>query len=441
VTPELPQNIEAERATLGAALISPDALIRILPWMQAAWFYKERHRAIYQTLLDIRTAGGTPDAKALIIALTGSGQLEALGGIDYLTGLLENAMSWQIEDYGREVERCAVLRQLIGAGTQITKLGYQYDLGADEAIGSAQQQLAKIAVRSAATGLITFDALADRQYEWLNDGVVPGICTGFRDLDEITGGLHNGDLVLVAARPSMGKTALLLNIADRIARRGDHDCLIFSLEMTKDQLMQRAAAMEARINLLGLRMMRLSPADADRYMSALGTLAALPIAVDDTPSASVAALRASASRHQAQRGRPLILFVDYIQLMATPGFKPDQRVAAVSSISRDLKSLARELDCPVVALSQLSRAVEARQSKVPMMSDLRESGALEQDADVVLFIYRDEVYDKETDKKGIAELHIAKHRNGPIGVVPMRFDASTTRFDDLTFRTLEGYDE
>lgn len=439
MNPELPQNIEAERALLGAALISQDAFIRVLPWMQAAWFYQERHRQLYQALLDIRAAGGTPDVKSLMIALTGGGRLDALGGVSYLAGLLENVMPWQIEDYGREIERCAVLRALVGAGTKITQLGYSHDLAADEAIGSAHQQLAKITVRSGTTGLITFDTLADRQYEWLNAGVVPGICTGFRDLDDITGGLHNGDLILVAARPSMGKTALLLNLADRIARGGEYDCLIFSLEMGRDQLMQRAAAMEARLDLMRLRMMRLNPDDADRYMSALGTLAALPISVDDTSNASVAMMRASASRHQAERGRPLILFVDYIGLVAAPGFKPDQRVAAVSSISRDLKILARELDCPVVALSQLSRALEARQSKIPMLSDLRESGALEQDADVVLFIYRDEVYDGETDKKGIAELHIAKHRNGPLGVVPMRFDAATTRFDDLTYREVDGY--
>lgn len=437
--PELPYNLEAERATIGAALVSPDALIRILPWMQSSWFYQERHGALYQALLDIRHAGGTADIKSLVIALTGSGQLDKIGGMSYLAGLLENVLPWQIEEYAHEVERCAVLRSLVQAGTTITRLGYQHDLAADEAIGSAQQQLAKVALRSGAGGLVAFEALADRQYEWLNAGVVPGICTGFRDLDDLTGGLHNGDLVLVAARPSMGKTALLLNIADRIARQGEHDCLIFSLEMSRDQLMQRAAAMEARIDLMRLRMMRLNECDADRYMTALGTLAALPIAVDDTPSASVAAMRASASRHQAERGRPLVVFVDYIQLMATPGFKPDQRVAAVGGISRDLKALARELDCPVVALSQLSRAVEARQSKIPMLSDLRESGALEQDADVVLMLYRDEVYNKETDQIGVAELHIAKHRSGPLGVVPLRFDKATTRFDDLTYRSPEGY--
>ena len=248
MTPELPQNIEAERALLGAALISQDAFLRVLPWMHAAWFYQERHRDLYQALLDIRAAGGTPDVKALMIALTGGGTLDKLGGVSYLAGLLEGVMPWQIEDYGREIERCAVLRALVGAGTKITQLGYSHDLAADEALGSAHQQLAKITVRSGTTGLITFDTLADRQYEWLNAGVVPGICTGFRDLDDITGGLHNGDLILVAARPSMGKTALLLNLADRIARGGEYDCLIFSLEMGRGDIAIRMACGEVHLD-------------------------------------------------------------------------------------------------------------------------------------------------------------------------------------------------
>lgn len=439
MTPELPHNTEAEQALLGAALVSADALIRVLPWMQAAWFYDSRHAALYQTMATLHQTSGATGIRPLVVALTGSGQLEKLGGIGYLTELIENAMPWQIEDYGREIERCAVLRQLISAGTTITKLGYSRDLAADEALGTAQRQLAQIATRSGSSGLVSFETLADRQYEWLNAGVVPGIPTGFHDLDEMTGGLHTGDLVLVAARPSVGKTAFALGLAYNIAKVHAHDCLVYSEEMSRDQLMQRAAAMEAKIDLMRLRMMKLNEPDTDRYMTALSSLSELPVFVDDTPGASVAAIRASASRHQAERGRPLVVVIDYIQLMAAPGFKPADRVAAVSSISRDLKVLARELDCPIVALSQLSRALEGRPSKVPMLSDLRESGSLEQDADVVMMLYREELYDKETDQKGIAQLHIAKHRNGPIGVVPMRFDAATTRFSDLSWREPEGY--
>jgi replicative DNA helicase len=437
--PELPQNIEAERAVLGSAIISRDMLIRIVPWMQADWFYQERHAEIYRAILSIDRSGSVATITALAIALRGSQRLEALGGIDYLIGLTEGAFSWQIEEHAREVERCAILRQLVQAGTKVTQIGYSYDLSADEAIGSAQQAISPIARRSSATGLISFEALADRQYEWLKAGVVPGIPTGFRDLDDLTGGLHASDLILLAARPSVGKTALALGLGYNIAYLGEYDVLIFSLEMSKDQLMQRAAAMEAHIDLMRLRMMRLNPTDQDAYMSALGTLAGLPVAVDDTAAATVVAIRAKASRHQAERGRPLVVIVDYIQLMGTPGFKPSERVAAVSAISRELKALAKELDCPVLALSQLSRAVEGRQSHIPMLSDLRDSGSLEQDADIVLFLYRDELYNPESDQKGIAELHIAKHRNGPIGVVPLRFDAATTCFSDLTYRTPEGY--
>jgi replicative DNA helicase len=438
-TRELPHSLEAERALLGSAIISRDMLIRITPWMQADWFYQERHAEIYRAILTASQNGGVATITALTIALKSSGRLEALGGTEYLIGLTEGALSWQIGEYAHEIERCAVLRQLVQAGMQVARLGYTYDLSADEALGSAQQALSRITLRSGTTGLVSFETLAHRQYEWLHAGVVPGILTGLRDLDELTGGLHASDLIILAARPSVGKTALLLNLACNIARFGEHDCLIFSLEMSEDQLMQRAAAMEARIDLMRLRLMKMNEADSDAHMRALSELSTLPIFVDDTPAAPVAAIRAVASRHQAERSRPLILFVDYIQLMAAPGIKADKRVEAVSAISRDLKALAKELDCPVVALSQLSRAVEGRQSHIPMLSDLRESGSIEQDADIVMFIYREELYDKETDKLGIAELHIAKHRNGPIGVVPLRFDKATTRFEDLTYRTPEGY--
>jgi replicative DNA helicase len=437
--PELPHNLEAERAVIGAALVSRDALIRIAPWFSGEWFHLERHHEIWQVIIGLHQAGETPTIKSLIIALKRTERLESCGGLTYLIQLTDDAMSWQIEEYAREVERCAVLRQLIAAGAAVAKLGYQHDLAADEALGSAQKELARISCRSSVKSLVSFEELATRQYEWLNAGVAPGIPTGFCDLDELIGGLHASDLVIVAARPSVGKTALLLNLAMNIAKQGEHDAQIFSLEMSRDQLMQRAAATQAGIDLMALRMMRLGERDAERYMTALGTLAALPVFVDDTPAVPVSAIRNAAFRHQAERGQPLVLFVDYVQLMAAPGIKPDRRVEAVSAISRDLKALAKELDCPIVALSQLSRAVEGRQSKVPMLSDLRESGSLEQDADVVLFIYREELYDKETDNIGVAELHVAKHRNGPIGVVPMRFDKSTTRFQDLTYRTPEGY--
>ncbi len=437
--PELPHNLEAERAVIGAAIVSRDALIRIAPWFNGAWFYLDRHIGLWKAIMAIHESGEAPTIAALTIALKRSGTLDTLGGFGYIAELTDNAMSWQIETYAREVERCAILRQLVTAGANVAKLGYQHDLSADEALGSAQKELAQIALRGTASGLISFEALATRQYEWLDAGVAPGIPTDFRDLDELTGGLHASDLVILAARPSVGKTAMLLNLAINIARRGTHDIQVFSLEMSRDQLMQRAAAMEARIDLMSLRLMRLSETSAQAYMAALGALAALPVFVDDTPAVPVSTIRNAAFRHQAERGRDLVLFVDYVQLMAAPGIKPDRRVEAVSSISRDLKALAKELDCPIVALSQLSRAVEGRQSKVPMLSDLRESGGLEQDADVVLFLYREELYDRETDKLGIAEVHIAKHRNGPIGVVPMRFDKSTTRFEDLTYRTPEGY--
>jgi replicative DNA helicase len=439
IHPELPYNLEAEQATLGALIANREAIVMIAPWFKAEMCYQERHQQIYTAILNLFNRRTPPDIRTVSDELTRTNLLDEVGGITYLADLT-NAMgsSYHVEYYAREVERCAVNRQLIYAGGKIAAIGYQNG-ELDEALGSAQQELAKITSHSAAEGLMSFSTLADRQYEWLHSGIVSGVPTHFRDLDEYTGGLHDSDFIILAARPSVGKTALLLGMGYNIAQDQERDVLIFSLEMSRDQLMQRAAAMEAGIDLMRLRMMKLNEAEADCYMATLGSLAALPVFVDDTGAQSSAAIRAKASRHLAQRGRPLIVCIDYLQLMSAPGVKADNRVEAVSSISRNLKALAKELNCPVVALSQLSRGVEGRQSHIPMLSDLRESGGIEQDADIVLFIYREELYDKDTDKKGIAELHIAKHRNGPLGVLPMRFDAATTKFSDLTYRTPEGY--
>jgi replicative DNA helicase len=438
--PELPYNLEAETATLGSLILNRDAIVAVDSWLTDRMFYLEKHGQIYAAIQALYRKRTPPDYRTIADELKRREQFEQVGGLDTLLSLTEQvATSYHVEHYAREVERCAVLRQIISAGSTITRIGYQYDLGADEAIGSAQQAIAKLALRSSGSGLVSFSTLADRQYEWLNAGVTPGIPTGFRDLDDYIGGLHTSDLLLLAARPAVGKTSLLLALAYNIAKQESHDVLIFSLEMSRDQLMQRAAAMEARIDLMRLRTMRLNEQELDRYMTALLTLSQLPVFVDDTAASTVSAMRSKASRHLAERGRPLVIFVDYVGLVTAPAQKGQNRVQEIGAISRGLKALAKELDCPVMTLAQLSRSVEGRQSHVPMLSDLRESGDLEQDADIVIFIYREELYDPDTDKKGTAELHIAKHRNGPIGVVPLRFDASTTTFSDLSYRTPEGY--
>lgn len=442
--PELPHNLEAERAALGAAMVSADAMSRAAVWLTPAMFYLERHALIWRAMLDLLRQHDPVSIKTVLFALQKADALDQVGGIEYLADLGDGAYSGHIDAYAAEIERTALLRRLIDAGGTIAATGYG-EPDAEQAIGTAQKLLADIALRRPGSGLLSSSEAADREYarlELANNGQLPstGVRTGFRDLDETLLGLNAGDLVIVAARPSVGKTAFLLSLAHGVAREhDDRDVLIFSLEMSEEQLRYRRIAMLSRLDTMRIRSLRLSEADQSAYMQSLGELAAMPIYVDDTAAVPVTYLRSAAYRHQARAGRPLVIFVDYIQLMSCAGEKIENRVQAVSEISRGLKALAKELDAPVIALSQLSRAVESRPSKVPLLSDLRESGGLEQDADVVLFIYREELYDKDTDKKGIAELHIAKHRNGPIGVIPMRFDAATTRFDTLSYRTPEGY--
>ena len=283
--------------------------------------------------------------------------------------------------------------------------------------------------------------MVDSYYEQLNylqehRGEVMGVQTGYRDFDQITGGLQRSDLIILAARPGTGKTSFAMSLAYNVAMYYSNTVAVFSLEMGREQLVQRLIAMETQIDTHRLRLGQVPDNQLKIVFDAMGRLAQAPIYIEDTPGISIMELRSKARRLQSQHGVSLII-IDYLQLMSGRG--KENRVQEVGEISRGLKALARELNVPVIALSQLSRAVEGRQSHVPMLSDLRESGSIEQDADIVMFIYRDELYNKESDKKGIAEIHIAKHRNGPVGVVNMRFDPSTTRFADLTYRAPEGY--
>lgn len=440
--PELPQNIEAERATLACLLTNRDAIALVAHWLTADMFYLDRHALIYTAIHSLFSRRTPPDLRTVTDELRRREWLDRIGGIDYLMSLSDELpTSYHIEYYAKEVERCAVLRKLVTAGGRIAAIGYDDRLQTDQAIGDAQQALADIGTRASSAGLVSMSDLIDREYDRLDrfangEQSAVGVKTGFRDLDELTGGLQDQDLIILAARPSVGKSALMLCLARGIAKcSSERDSLIFSLEMSKEQIIQRFESMDSRVDSSRIRTLQMSERDTSAFVESLGPLAGLPILIDDTPGVAVEYVRSAAYRHQAAHGRPLAIFVDYLQLMAAPGFKADDRVGAVSAISRDLKTLAKELRCPVIALSQLSRGVESRQSHIPMLSDLRDSGGIEQDADIVLFLYREEMYQKDTDRKGIAEIHIAKHRNGPIGVIPLRFDAQTTRFDDLTYRT------
>lgn len=360
----------------------------------------------------------------------------------YLAELVEGVpTSYHVEFYARIVERTAILRRLINTGAQIAALGYNEQIEIDETIDKAEALLFDIAQKRTSQDFVHISSVVDSYYEQLNylqehRGEVMGVQTGYRDFDQITGGLQRSDLIILAARPGTGKTSFAMSLAYNVAMYYSNTVAVFSLEMGREQLVQRLIAMETQIDTHRLRLGQVPDNQLKIVFDAMGRLAQAPIYIEDTPGISIMELRSKARRLQSQHGVSLII-IDYLQLMSGRG--KENRVQEVGEISRGLKALARELNVPVIALSQLSRAVEGRQSHVPMLSDLRESGSIEQDADIVMFIYRDELYNKESDKKGIAEIHIAKHRNGPVGVVNMRFDPSTTRFADLTYRAPEGY--
>lgn len=440
--PTLPSNVDAERATLGSVLLNRDALAAIAAWLKPEYFYLERHSQIYAAMLACFNNRVPPDTRTVSEELRRRGHLEQVGGVIYLGELVEGVpTSYHVEFYARTVERTAILRRLINTGAQIAALGYNEQIEIDETIDKAEALLFDIAQKRTSQDFVHISSVVDSYYEQLNylqehRGEVMGVQTGYRDFDQITGGLQRSDLIILAARPGTGKTSFAMSLAYNVAMYYSNTVAVFSLEMGREQLVQRLIAMETQIDTHRLRLGQVPDNQLKIVFDAMGRLAQAPIYIEDTPGISIMELRSKARRLQSQHGVSLII-IDYLQLMSGRG--KENRVQEVGEISRGLKALARELNVPVIALSQLSRAVEGRQSHIPMLSDLRESGSIEQDADIVMFIYRDELYNKDSDKKGIAEIHIAKHRNGPVGVVNMRFDPSTTRFADLTYRAPEGY--
>lgn len=442
---QLPANLEAERATLGALLIERDAIIAVASWLAPDHFYLEKHRWIYEAVLQCYNRRVPPDLQTVTDELRRYERLVEVGDLPFLVDLSNSVpTAYHVEYYGRIVERTAVLRRLIQAGGKIAALGFDETDDVERTLDQAEQELFSVSQRRGVQDFVPLSQIIDQYLEYLNDVQergyeVGGIPTRFVDFDRLTGGLHKSDLLILAARPGVGKSSFALSIAHNMAMQNRSSIGIFSLEMGREQLLQRLLSTFTGIDAQRLRTGRISTQDLQVLVDAMGQLAAAPIYIDDTPGLSVNELRSKARRLQAERGLDLLI-VDYLQLMSASGRRNDNRVQEVSEISRSLKNLARELSIPVLALSQLSRAVEGRTSHVPMLSDLRESGSIEQDADIVMFIYREEMYDKDTDKKGIAEIHVAKHRNGPVGVVNLFFDTKTTRFRDLApYRSPDGY--
>ncbi|MFQ6099785.1 MAG: replicative DNA helicase [Anaerolineae bacterium] len=433
----VPHNIEAEEAVLGSLLIDPEALFRVSPFLKGEDFYIQKNVWIYEAILALHERREPVDFVTLCDELERRGQLEEVGAAAYITHLINAVPSAiHVEAYGHIVEQAAIRRRLIGAASQIAQLAYREAEDVDQTVDQAEQVLFSVSERRITRDLAPLQKIIRQYYdriEYLFDhrGEQLGVPTGFIDLDRLLGGLQRSDFILIAARPSVGKTSLCLSIARNAARHGQR-IAIFSLEMSSEQVVQRLVSAETGIDTQRLRLGDLREEEWPLFVQATGKLADLPVFIDDTPSISALQLRTKARRLHAEHGLDLVL-VDYLQLM-TGDVRSENRVQEVSYISRSLKGLARELDVPVVAASQLSRAVEQRGDKRPVLADLRESGSLEQDADVVMFIYRDELYHPDTEKQHIADIMVSKHRNGPTGVVQLFFHERLAQFLDAETR-------
>jgi replicative DNA helicase len=439
-----PQNNEAEQSVLGAVFLSKEALITAMEILRPEDFYKTAHQRIFKTMLDLYEKGEPVDLVTVTAELQDHKLLDEVGGVPYLTALAGSVpTAANVEYYARIVEEKSLLRRLILTATKIANDGYTREDDVGEIIADAEKYIMEIAQNRNSGGFIPIrDVLLEtyERIEFLSQrrGDVTGIPSGYPDLDKMTSGFQRSDLIILAARPSVGKTAFALNVAQNVAARAGETVAIFSLEMAASQLVQRMICAEGNLDASKMRSGWLEEDDWQKLTMAIGTLAKAPIYIDDTPGVTVQDIRAKCRRLQAERGLGLIL-IDYLQLIHGRG-KGDNRQQEVSEISRNLKGIARELNVPVIALSQLSRSVEQRQDKRPMMSDIRESGSIEQDADIVAFLYRDDYYNKETENKNIIEVIIAKQRNGPTGTVELAFLKEYNKFVSLDprFRDAAG---
>ena len=430
-----PHNTEAEEAILGSLLIDPDDIFKVASFLSPEDFYRERNGWIYDAIRDLHNRREPADFVTLCNELERRGQLEEVGGAAHITSLI-NAVPTAIhaEHYGHIVERTAILRRLISAAGQIAGIAYEEAEDVDEVVDRAEQILFGVSQRRIARDLVPMKQIIGDYYDridylYQHRGEPVGIPTGFPMLDKLLGGLQDSDLVIVAGRPSMGKTSLVLSMTQTAARKFNQHTAFFSLEMSAEQLVQRLVSAETGIDSQKLRLGNLEDDEWPIFVQATGILSEVPIFIDDTPSISALQMRTKARRLHAEHGLDLII-VDFLQLMRGD-VRSENRVQEISSISRSLKGLARELNVPVLAVSQLSRAVESRQDHIPILSDLRESGSIEQDADVVMFVYREEMYNPDTELKNIADIIVAKHRNGPTGKIPLFFKKSLAQFHEI----------
>lgn len=429
-----PNSIEAEQSVLGSMLLDREAIIVALEVLKGSDFYKEAHKEIFEAIYDLFNRNEPVDLVTLTEELKKKEILEAIGGIPYLTSLASGVpITSNVRYYAEIVERKSLLRKLIKSSKDIIQLGYSSDVEVLDVIEQAQKSIYDISQDRSNEGFSpirdvlsdTFDRIEDL-YE--NKKPITGLTTGFMDLDKKLSGFHKTDLILVAARPAMGKSAFSLNLAQNAAIKAGASVAIFSLEMSKEQLMLRMLASEAMVDLGKIQVGNLNEEEWAKIANAMAPLSQAQIHFDDTPGVTVAEMRSKCRRLKMEKGLDLVL-IDYLQLMEGDG-RTESRQQEISSISRNLKIMAKELDCPVIALSQLSRAPELRADHRPILSDLRESGAIEQDADLVMFLYRDEYYHADSDKKNIGEVIVAKHRHGETGAVDLLWLGQYQRFLD-----------
>ncbi len=436
----VPQNIEAEEAVLGAILVNPTVITKVVEFLSAESFYKPAHRYVYEAMIQLFNQNDRIDIVSVSDVLNLNSKLDMIGGRAFINDLsFKTITSANIEYYAKIVQEKAIKRSLINAGSEIVSLGYDVN-PTDDSLNMAEKLIFDIASRKATKDMshikdLVLTSYEKIEYRYNHRDELTGIPTGFYELDEMTSGLQRSDLIILAARPSMGKTAFALNIAQNVAIKAKIPVAIFSLEMSKEQLVQRMLCSEAEVDSQKIRTGNMQRKDWDKLASAMSDISDAPVYIDDTGGCTLTDIRAKCRRLMMEEKQLGLIVIDYLQLME--GVGKEDRIQQISAISRGLKTLARELDVPVIALSQLSRAVEQRKDRRPMLSDLRESGAIEQDADIVMFIYRDDYYNREegdddapkaTGKEGKSDIIIAKQRNGPVGSVELLFQSNITKF-------------
>lgn len=434
---KIPSSLEAERSVLGGIFLKPDIFSEVIEIITASDFYKMAHKLIFEVMQEVYGSGESIDPIIVMDRLKRKDKFDDIGGEAIFYEIIEEVpTAANILTYARIIKEKATLRKLGDIGTKIVEMTYEGYEDVDTILDRAEGMIFKVAESKESKDIVSLKEVVTNEFERLeqllqNKGVTTGISSGFKHFDEMTSGFHPSDLVILAARPSMGKTAFALNLALNAAMKAEKGVLVFSLEMSSSQLLQRLLAIEAGIGLQKIRNGFLGEDDWGKLGIASGKLANTEINIADVPNVNVLEIRSIARRLKAA-GKLDIILIDYLQLIKGTSGKSDNRQQEISDISRSLKGIARELDIPIIALSQLSRAPEQRADRRPMLSDLRESGAIEQDADMVVFLYRDDYYNDESEQKGITEVIIGKQRNGPVGTVNLKFFHEITKFGDYT---------